>query len=123
MCPAVVAGHGGGGSAYAGGALYGAGATPYAPYDDQLLRSTLPHHMVSARPRTPTPHPHTHTPTLNAFCVHFSKREHLRTVTPCPLPWCCSSLKSFKSDLDKDTPCTLITLVSKITYDFNRFES
>uniref|UniRef100_A0A2A4JCB4 Uncharacterized protein n=1 Tax=Heliothis virescens TaxID=7102 RepID=A0A2A4JCB4_HELVI len=39
----TVAGHG---SGYAGGALYGAGATPaYAPYDDQLMRSTLPHHM------------------------------------------------------------------------------
>nr|XP_049705962.1 protein lingerer isoform X1 [Helicoverpa armigera]XP_049705963.1 protein lingerer isoform X1 [Helicoverpa armigera] len=39
----TVAGHG---SGYAGGALYGAAATPaYAPYDDQLMRSTLPHHM------------------------------------------------------------------------------
>ncbi|CAD0205949.1 unnamed protein product [Chrysodeixis includens] len=42
----VVAGHG---SGYAGGALYGAGATPaYAPYDDQIMRSTLPHHMVTS---------------------------------------------------------------------------
>lgn len=45
-CCAVVAGHG---SGYAGGALYGAGATPaYAPYDDQIMRSTLPHHMVTS---------------------------------------------------------------------------
>ncbi|XP_026740726.1 protein lingerer-like [Trichoplusia ni] len=43
----VVAGHG---SGYAGGALYGAGATPaYAPYDDQIMRSTLPHHMVTSQ--------------------------------------------------------------------------
>ncbi|KAF9411651.1 hypothetical protein HW555_009615 [Spodoptera exigua] len=39
----TVAGHGS--SGYASGALYGAGATPYAPYDDQIMRSSLPHHM------------------------------------------------------------------------------
>ncbi|XP_062532731.1 protein lingerer isoform X5 [Bombyx mori] len=34
------------GGAYAGGALYsGATTTPYAAYDDQLMRSTHPHHM------------------------------------------------------------------------------